>query len=426
MKDLTQSLPEMAAWGGVYVALAEALRTARSGLTELQAREAPDFRLFDLTGSRETMLSRVIGDLLDPASAHGQGALLLNGLLAAFGLPEVSASDQVSVRCEAPTREGRRIDLVIETPTHLIGIENKPWAGQSEAQLKDYLKDLKLSCGQRRKPVLIFLSEQEPETAREETQILRFRDHGTGPSLEALLREALEQIRPPPMRWVCESLLHLIAQRFGGVPAMSESDLIVSRLVETHFADPAGREAIAAAVFAAEVVGQTLSNEIGSHLLARLQRDHAPDMIKASECDALGDVLAHPREVWLLRRPHWPQGAGLAISSFGAPQAHALWGLIVPGFRLRTAPGAEAGLSRALRGLVRTLPGSEKPEYDWPWWVWAPEGTWSAQLMARWLLEAPQGDLSLHPRVRAIGDQLLALAAAFDHLLDSASASPDL
>jgi hypothetical protein len=73
----------------------------------------------------EVTLSRIIADLIDPKGTHGQGPLFLNALLSSLGFNRVTWRDPVRVIREGLTAEGRRIDIVVETPRTLLGVENK-------------------------------------------------------------------------------------------------------------------------------------------------------------------------------------------------------------------------------------------------------------------------------------------------------------
>ena len=128
---------------------------------------APRLSVFRLLSPTEPTLSRVIADLLDPRGSHGQGELFLNSLLEKVDLPPVTIRDIVRVTREVRTTpKNRRIDIVVETPRVVLGIENKPWAGQLENQLKDYWEYLVgrgKAAGKLAK--LVFLSDQQAETS---------------------------------------------------------------------------------------------------------------------------------------------------------------------------------------------------------------------------------------------------------------------
>jgi hypothetical protein len=121
---------------------------------------APRLSLMVLLDPKEPALSRLFANLFDPEGLHGQGPLFLNAMLGALGLPCVVRGNAVRVTTEAMTAKGGRIDILINTPRALIGIENKPWARQREFQLADYHRELKSRQGDQAH--LLFLSNQEP------------------------------------------------------------------------------------------------------------------------------------------------------------------------------------------------------------------------------------------------------------------------
>ena len=104
------------------------------------------FNVFDWIESDENTLSDLLRDLLDPAGTHGQGSAFLKlALEHLIPTPDPIASDtleQCVVVREALTSNGRLIDLVVDLGSCGIGIENKPFAAEQEAQLADYADHL--------------------------------------------------------------------------------------------------------------------------------------------------------------------------------------------------------------------------------------------------------------------------------------------
>lgn len=137
--------------------LAPRLETARTLERELDSRLARRFSAFDYLRTDELGLSRIVGDLLDPRGAHGQGPLFLKTLL--DGLQVFDAPDDLSrahVTLEETIDDDRRLDIHVHVDErHGLAIENKPWAGDQKDQVKDYLDWLKRRY---RRFVLIYLS----------------------------------------------------------------------------------------------------------------------------------------------------------------------------------------------------------------------------------------------------------------------------
>ena len=137
--------------------LAPRLETAQLLERELDSRLARRFNAFDYLRTDELGLSRIVGDLLNPRGAHGQGPLFLRTLL--DGLQEFDAPDDLNrtrVTLEKWIADDRRLDVYVDIDErHGLAIENKPWAGDQKNQVRDYLEWLK---GQRSRFVLIYLS----------------------------------------------------------------------------------------------------------------------------------------------------------------------------------------------------------------------------------------------------------------------------
>ena len=137
--------------------LAPRLETARTLERELDSRLARRFNAFDYLRTDELGLSRIVGDLLNPRGAHGQGPLFLRTLL--DGLQGFDAPDDLNrtrVTLEKQITDDRRLDIYVDIDERLsLAIENKPWAGDQKNQVRDYLEWLK---GQHSRFVLIYLS----------------------------------------------------------------------------------------------------------------------------------------------------------------------------------------------------------------------------------------------------------------------------
>jgi hypothetical protein len=151
---------------------------------QLDRLVAQRFNLIDFLQPDEYRLSELIALLLDPAGLHGQGPAFLRQFLSrlsaapaarAFASALSLCDREVSVALEEPTRQGRRIDLVVSLGHSIgIGIENKPWAGAQLGQLSDYAKQLE---AQYSTWLLIYLS-----------------DTGDPPPMESLPRERRDDL----------------------------------------------------------------------------------------------------------------------------------------------------------------------------------------------------------------------------------------
>lgn len=134
------------------------LRKARSLFAD---QLAPDFRIFDYLRTDELGLSRCLVDLLDPQGRHGQKRLFLDMFLNRIGAADWAATSRCQkVSPEKMIDNGRKIDIYVEFDQGLVGIENKPWAGDQPQQLSDYAKWLKKATSNW---ILVFLSNREPD-----------------------------------------------------------------------------------------------------------------------------------------------------------------------------------------------------------------------------------------------------------------------
>ncbi len=97
---------------------------------------------------KEVYITQWLGYLLDP-NKNGLGSLCLmplNALLLAGGYDEISSDTnikEIKVYTEYVFENNRRIDIYIETPECLIGIENKICSDEQKNQTHDYSESLK-------------------------------------------------------------------------------------------------------------------------------------------------------------------------------------------------------------------------------------------------------------------------------------------
>ncbi len=124
-------------------------RIAKSVKAQMDKYLASDFNLVSLLAPGEETISRLIVLLLEPKGVHGQGKVFLEKFVEILrknlkdrgvGNPmeNVGEIGNAKVDTEHSTDKGRRIDILIDFPNFVIGIENKIWAGDQKDQLKDY------------------------------------------------------------------------------------------------------------------------------------------------------------------------------------------------------------------------------------------------------------------------------------------------
>ena len=89
---------------------------------------------------KENFISDWLAFLLNPEYTGNSEPL--SALLELASVTEPVDFSDISIVREYAFDDQRRIDFLIETSTHLIGIENKIWSGLQEDQLKDYKNQL--------------------------------------------------------------------------------------------------------------------------------------------------------------------------------------------------------------------------------------------------------------------------------------------
>jgi hypothetical protein len=206
------------------------------------ARElAPDFRIFDYLRTDENGLSRCLAALLDPHGSHGQRQTFLKAFLGRMPTPVAEAMEDETVRVhlEHPTPAGRRIDVLLESPSALIGIENKPWAADQDRQLSDYADYLQQAAGQNRPWVLVFVSNRDPsnesltESQRQELEEANRFVMMSYHQLNDWLDECAGQCRALTVRVFIEELEKFIRGNINGEIEMSESEEVVKSVLES-------------------------------------------------------------------------------------------------------------------------------------------------------------------------------------------------
>ena len=215
---------------GFFAGLRPVVRVARQTQAQLDRFAATRFSIFRYFNSGELDLSRIFADLLDPAGAHGQGDRFLRVFLEqfqelAFEFP-TSGPLKCGVHLEFPTRTGtarRRIDIVLQMPDDLwIGIENKPFADDEEAQIADYLEDLESRgqswmlyfSGNGRDPSEKSLGHLASLTPRRWLTV-PYRDETVEQhSIEAWIHQCREKCEAERVRWFLMDLLEYVRKSF--------------------------------------------------------------------------------------------------------------------------------------------------------------------------------------------------------------------
>lgn len=373
---------------------------------------APRLNAFHLFSPNELRLSRIIEDLFDPNGSHGQDLLFLNALLSTLKLPRTSIIEPISVRREVVTSTGRQIDLVIEMPRIILGIENKPWAGQQMNQLADYLDTLK-GWSRGRTPVLVFLSNKEPETATDEVHVVRLHSNDE-PSLNQILSACVPKVRAPRAQAHVEEMIAYLAHEFGAEPMTNDADQIYVDAVEAEFERGVdSRRGLAMAMVSQSKLHALLMNDISEKIISKVQTKFADIELEDEETE-FGDELECKDGHWGIRRPHWPKNCSIAISAGKANFNDVYYGVYAPDPKYdQVEEGDGCALHTQLVKVTRSIEGGSKTRW-WPWWKWAEPRDWGAANLASLLLASPSGSITDHPRVQDLINRILALAVAVD------------
>lgn len=388
---------------------------------------APRLSPYELFRPNENALSRVIGDLLDPRGTHGQGSLFLNALLDALGLPSVSLRhrNNVRVRYEVLTsrlptgKERRRIDLVVETPTVLLGIENKPWVKQSQDQLRDYSHQLELDARAKGlRPVLVFLSGQEEESAPGKVRRMRYHTADQEPSLHRVLSSTIESVRAARARAHVEDFVRYIETKFGGGTMNEEGYDPHIQAVQAEFAGGAIRKkALAAVLMAQSNLHASILGEIAEFLLKEIQEEVSKDFVSSNKQKLYGCLKV--REPWTISRPSWPANCFVCLESQQGTFVNVYFGVKAPdpeSDKVRGDLGSVCRERRKLEDLGTKVSGGSKT----PWWPWYQGmGHWGPEFAARLVIDSPEGDVSRHREIQELARQIVQLAKAVEDSLNA-------
>lgn len=122
--------------------LLKEVETIRSLYERLHKQHGEQFNVFTITGisERETLMCRMLHDLLNPLGSHGQGDVYLKLFIEKIVKLPLTDEDykHATVAYEYMISDKRRIDIVIITPNYRIPIEVKIYAGDQKNQCHDY------------------------------------------------------------------------------------------------------------------------------------------------------------------------------------------------------------------------------------------------------------------------------------------------
>lgn len=370
---------------------------------------ATKFSLLSIIRPNENTLSKIIVELFNPAGSHGQGALFLNSLVSAVGLKRVGSREVIKTRLEVLTPKRRRIDIVLETQDYVIGIENKPWAAQQRDQLKDYLEALRLSAGAKQ-PVLVFLSNQEEETAKGEVIKLPYYSYDGSPSLYGILDSTLTDIKAAKPREFVEEFLAYIDQNFGEGYEMDATDApFVNAVIAEYDKNP---KAVASFLLAQSQLRERIIDGIEAYIVQQVKA-----AVPGIEVAAEGSLAHHLRwrhYPWGLRKPVWPVNCAITLESQDDSFTSISYGVRCPGDVGKIPPEDQSPARKYLN--LDVVHGGRKSIW-WPWYASPWVDTWDQDAVARMILQSPTGKVSDHPHVQELASKLAELAVTVNEQL---------
>ncbi|MEQ4538996.1 MAG: PD-(D/E)XK nuclease family protein [Billgrantia sp.] len=141
--------------------MTDALMEVVSNAREKANRHGERFNIFSILrvhrNEAETH-SRFLHELLKPQGRHGEGRAFLQLFLESVLGLQASYEGRYRISRELATEEKRRVDIVIESPDTIVGIELKIDALDQMAQLYDYYYELERRAGGEKQIVLVYLT----------------------------------------------------------------------------------------------------------------------------------------------------------------------------------------------------------------------------------------------------------------------------
>lgn len=206
--------------------------------TQVEPQLASEFNVLRYARTDEMGLSLILADLLDPKGPHGQGPRFLECFLKRHWPGHDSlcsaAKVQTEVRTDRIGKRHRRVDIEVDLGSDgVLGIENKPWARDQQAQIADYLEHLKKAG----RPFKLLYLAGHPGRLPAEGSISseefgnRIRDKSLGTTdysqLREWLRDCLRSCQSERVSMFLRDLDRFIASQFALAAVSFESRLIV-------------------------------------------------------------------------------------------------------------------------------------------------------------------------------------------------------
>lgn len=329
----------------------EAQNATRSTNTEIE------FDVFSLFRPNECDLSRILGMLLDPHGNHHQKELFLRAFVElvqrqSAPVPSLEWFDVSKWRgyeLESPTVAGRRLDVVLQFGGGLVGIENKPWASDQNAQLSDYADHLESASPGRW--LLVYLCNWEPSQATLLPDRMRqFRAEGrlvqiSFRLLAAWINECTAACSSPRVRSFLSDFAKYVNKEING-ENMHSFDERIAELASS----PENLEVAFAIAGAVNHLRRKWLSQLRTDLenLARLQHWRLDWSMNAWESKGSYFSVSTPVK-GKVRTLCFEWEPGLR---------HLSWGLY----------GESSTAQDDYDRLLNTFPGIAKTDRSWPWW----------------------------------------------------------
>src|SRR5690606_21333561 len=180
-----------------------------------------------------------LGMLLDTEGAHAQGSLFLRSFVERLGkcAEWIDAQKLVSVTLEKRANGLRRLDIHLAFKNGVVGIENKPWAGDQPSQLKDYARFLESSAAGGNWLLIYVCNEDPSDGSIEPDRLVGLSGNGHYYRLDFdQLADWLDHCacftRAPKVRLFVEELSGFIRRELNGELEMIEADEIRNLILE--------------------------------------------------------------------------------------------------------------------------------------------------------------------------------------------------
>ncbi len=379
--------------------------TLREARNRFSPQLAPEFRIFNYLRTDEMGVSRCIADLLDSNGAHGQGRVFLDIFLKEIGSASAWATtaEDCQVMTEKQANGQRRIDIYLDFQrVGVIGIENKPWAGDQDRQLADYAAYIKKEAGNK-KWLLVYLSNRDPseesittserEVLEESKQFVRL----TYENIIEWLEDCACKSKALVVRVFIEELAKFIRMDINGELDMSEEKEVSSVILKTS-------ESLSSAfqVFKAmEGVKKELLNKFHGELDINLER-HG---LKLDDWDL---------ESWRayigfsIRFCEHKQNLNLRFAFDQTSLNQFFWGISRDNKQYNNQH-----VWAEVNKLMSTHFGSTKSTANWPWYSYLPDHEFGIEMKNWWISPKPWVSIMDGSLVEKITDIAVRVHKAF-------------